>query len=105
MSIVYDDNELIGENNDNLFIILTWSLGKIVHIEYMQIKKVYHKTIYFKQKLYLIGGMSPDKKVSGERFIFNLKEKKWYLMPSLNVPRKNSSLCLYNCSILYAFRG
>ena len=62
----------------------------------MKTKKVYHKTIYFKEKLYLIGGISPDKKVSGECFIFNLKKKKWYLMPSLNVPRKNSSLCLYN---------
>ena len=33
-SIVYDDNDLIfisgGENNYNLFIVLTWSTGKII---------------------------------------------------------------------------
>ena len=62
MSIVYDDNDLIfisgGEYNYNLFIILTWSTGNIFHIEYMQTKKAFHKTIYFNDKLYLIGGMT-----------------------------------------------
>ena len=108
-SIVYDDNDLIfisgGENNYNLFIIVTWSTQKIFHIEYMQTKKIFHKTIYFNEKLYLIGGMTPDKKVSDECYIFNLKEKKWYLMPKLNKARKNASLCFYNNSILYVFRG
>ena len=36
MPILYDDNDLIfisgGENYDNLFIILAWSSGQIVHI-------------------------------------------------------------------------
>ena len=109
MSIVYDDNDLIfisgGENNYNLFIILTWSTGNIFHIEYMQTKKAFHKTIYFNEKLYLIGGMTPNKKVSSECFYFNIKEKKWHLMPKLNHPRKNASLCFYNNSILYVFRG
>ena len=108
-SIVYDDNDLIfisgGENNYNLFIVLNWSTGKIFHIEYMQTKKAFHKTIFFNEKLYLIGGMTPDKKVSSECFLFNLKEKKWYLMPKLNNARKNVSLCFYNNSILYVFRG
>ena len=108
-SIVYDDNDLIfisgGENNYNLFIIVTWSTQKIFHIEYMQTKKVFHKTIYSSEKLYLIGGMTPDKKVSAECYTFNLKEKKWYLMPKLNNARKNASLCFYNKSILYVFRG
>ena len=109
ISIVYDDNDLIfisgGENQYNLFIIVTWSSGTIIHLEFMQTKKAYHKTIYYNEKLYLIGGMSPDKKVSSECFLFNLKDKKWYLMPNLKNPRKNASLCFYNDSILYVFRG
>ena len=108
-SIVYDDNDFIfisgGINNYNLFIILTWSTGRIFHIEYMQTKKAFHKTIFFNDKLYLIGGMAPDKKVSSECFLFSLRDKKWHLMPNLNSPRKNSSLCFYNNSILYVFRG
>ena len=109
MSIVYDDNDLIfitgGDHNYNLFIILTWSTGNIFHIEYMQTKKAFHKTIYFNENLYLIGGMTPNKKVSSECFYFNIKEKKWYLLPKLNHPRKNASLCFYNNTILYIFRG
>ena len=109
ISIAYDDNDLIfisgGENNYNLFIITTWSTGEIMHKEYMPTKKAYHKTIFLNEKLYLIGGMTPDKKVSSECFSFNLKEKKWHLIPNLNKPRKNASLCFYNNSILYVFRG
>ena len=109
ISIVFDDNDLIfisgGENNFDLFLIVTWSTGKIIHIESMQTKKAYHKTIYFNEKLYLIGGMSPDNNTSSECFFFCLKEKKWHIMPNLNIPRKNASLCFYNNSILYIFRG
>ncbi len=108
ISIVYDDNDLIfitgGENNYNLFIILTWSTCKIIHIENMQIKKAYHKTIYYNDKLYLIGGSNPNKETSSECFYFHLKEKKWHTMPNLNTPRKNASLCFYN-NTLYVFRG
>ena len=109
ISIVYDDNDLIfisgGENHYNLFIIVTWSTNTIIHLEYMEIKKAYHKAIYYNDKLYLIGGMSPNKKVSSECFFFNIKDKKWYLMPNLKNPRKNASLCFYNNSYLYVFRG
>jgi hypothetical protein len=108
VSIVYDDNDLIfisgGENNYNLFIIVSWSTSKIIHAEYLKTKKAYHKTIYFNDNLYLIGGSTPDKETSSECFYFNITEKKWHSMPNLNNPRKNASLCFYN-NTLYVFRG
>ena len=109
ISIVYDNNDLIfisgGDYCYNLFIIISWSNGKLFHKESLPTKKAYHKTIYFNEILYLIGGVTTENKVSSECFFFNLKEKKWNSLPNLNIPRKNSSICLYNSSILYVFRG
>ena len=108
-SIVYDDNDLIfisgGDTIYDLFIIISWSTGKISHNGKMPTQKAYHKTIFFNEKLYLIGGASPNKKVSPECFFFDLKEKKWHNLPKLNTARKNASICFYNSSILYVFRG
>ena len=108
-SIVYDDNDLIfisgGDFIYDLFIIISWSTGKIIHNGKMPTQKAYHKTIFFNEKLYLIGGVSPNKKVSSECFFFDLKEKKWNNLPNLNNSRKNTSICFYNNSILYVFRG
>jgi hypothetical protein len=108
-SIVYDDNDLIfisgGDFIYDLFVIISWSTGKIIHNGKMTTQKAYHKTIFFNEKLYLIGGASPNKKVSPECFFFDLKEKNWHNLPNLNISRKNASICFYNSSILYAFRG
>ena len=109
ISIIYDNNDLIfisgGDYCDNLFAIVAWSNGKIFYNEKMPTNKAYHKTIYCNEIVYLIGGETPDKKVSSECFFFVLEEKKWHSLPNLNIPRKNSSICFYNSSILYVFRG
>ena len=108
-SIVYDDNDLIfisgGDFIYDLFIILSWSTGKIIHNGKMPTQKAYHKTIFFNEKLYLIGGETPNKKTSPECFFFDLKEKKWHNLPNLKNSRKNASVCFYNNSLLYVFRG
>ena len=114
MSIEFNDDDLIfisggkekSQNNcSNKFIILKWSTEKIEYIGTLPNRKAYHSTIYFDNKLYLIGGINSDNKVSKDCLYFSLKEKKWQSLPSLNKARANSSLCIYNNKVLYAFRG
>ena len=87
------------------FIILKWSSEKIEYNGTLPHRKAYHSTLYFDNKLYLIGGINSDKKVSKDCLYFSLKEKKWQSLPSLNKSRANCSLCIYNNKVLYAFRG
>ena len=71
----------------------------------MPMKKSYHKSIFIKNKLYIIGGEDHTKKISKECSYFDMNSKKWNTFPSLKKGRKNSSLCFYNDTILYAFMG
>ena len=114
MSIDFNDDDLIfisGGNEkskfncSNKFIILKWSSEKIEYNGTLPHRKAYHSTLYFDNKLYLIGGINSDKKVSKDCLYFSLKEKKWQSLPSLNKSRANCSLCIYNNKVLYAFRG
>ena len=114
MSIDFNDDDLIfitggveksKYNCSNKFIILKWSTEKIEYKGNLPNRKAYHSTIYFDNKLYLIGGINSEKKVSKDCLYFSLKEKKWQSLPSLNKERANCSLCIYNNKILYAFRG
>ena len=114
MSIDFNDDDLIfitggveksKYNCSNKFIILKWSTEKIEYKGNIPNRKAYHSTIYFDNKLYLIGGINSEKKVSKDCLYFSLKEKKWQSLPSLNKERANCSLCIYNNKILYAFRG
>ena len=114
MSIDFNDDDLIfitGGNEksqyncNNKFIILKWSNEKIEYNGNIPNRKAYHSTVYFDNKLYLIGGINSDKKVSKDCLYFSLKEKKWQSLPSLNKARANCSLCIYNNKVLYAFRG
>ena len=77
-------------------------------IEYkdkMPLCKSHHSTIFYNNNLYIIGGYDNNKIVSKECFYFSYKNKSWHNMPNLNMPRANCSICLYNKSILYIFRG
>ena len=58
------------------FIILKWSSEKIEYNGTLPHRKAYHSTLYFDNKLYLIGGINTDKKVSENCLYFSLKEKK-----------------------------
>ena len=77
-------------------------------IEYedkMPSNKSYHSILYFNNNLYIIGGFNNNKKASNECFYFSYDNKKWEMLPHLNIPRANGSICIYNKSILYLFRG
>ena len=114
MSIDFDDNDLIfisggieksQYNCSNNFLILKWSTENIEYNGTLPERKSYHSTLYYDNKLYLIGGIDSNKKVSKECQVFSLIDKKWHNLPCLNVGRANSSICIYNNNILYAFRG
>ena len=87
------------------FLILKWSTENIEYNGTLPERKSYHSTLYYDNKLYLIGGIDSNKKVSKECQVFSLIDKKWHNLPCLNVGRANSSICIYNNNILYAFRG
>ena len=108
-SIIFDDNDLIfitgGEYSNDLFLILSLNKKNIIYNKSMPMKKSYHKSIFIKNKLYIIGGEDHTKKVSKECSYFDMNSKKWNSFPSLKKERKNSSLCYYNDTILYVFMG
>ena len=114
MSIDFDDIDLIfisGGTDDskyyctNKFIILRWSTEKIEYSGTLPERRAFHSTLYYDNKLYLIGGIDSNKKVSKECHVFSLADKKWHNLPNLNVGRANSSICIYNNKVLYVFRG
>ena len=75
------------------------------HKDKMPSGKSNHSIIFHNNNLYVIGGFDTNKKITNECFYFSYKEKKWYELPQLNSPRANGSLCIYNKSLLYIFRG
>ena len=77
-------------------------------IEYkdkMPLGKSNHSIIYYNDDLYAIGGFDNNRKASNDCFYFSYKNKKWNNLPKLNIPRANSSVCLYNKTLLYLFGG
>ena len=114
ISMEYDDNNLIfisggieisNYNTSNLFLIINWEKEKIEYQNIMPKRKAFHTTIFFDKKLFLIGGMNCEQKVTNECLIFNYQEKKWLNFQNLNQGRANASICIYNNSFLYVFRG
>ena len=69
------------------------------------LRKAFHSTLYYDNKLYLIGGIDSNKKVSKKCQLFSLSDKKWNNLPNLNRVRANSSICIYNNKVLYVLRG
>ena len=108
-SIIFDDSDSIfitgGESSYDIFLILSLSKENMAYRNKIPTKKAFHKSIFIKNNLYIIGGEDNNKKISKECFFFNMEEKKWHYFPNLNKGRKNFSLCLYNDSILYTFMG
>ena len=67
--------------------------------------KLHHSILFHSKNLYIVGGFDDKNQASNECFYFSYKDKKWENLPCLNQPRANCSICIYNKSILYAFRG
>ena len=104
-SIVFDDNDLIFFTGEDILLILSFNKGNIIQNKIMPSKKAFHKSIFIKNKLYIIGGENQYKKVSNECFYFDIEKNNWNFLPNLKKARKNFSLCYYNDSLLYVFNG
>ena len=113
-SIDFDDCDLIFISGgleetkyicSDIFIIIKWSTQTIEYKGNLPERRANHSTLYYDNKLYLIGGIDSNKKVSKECQVFSLVDKKWHNLPNLNIGRANSSICLYNNKTLYVFRG
>ena len=68
-------------------------------------RRAYHSTIFHNDKLYIIGGYNEKKQPLKETECYNVKDKVWELLPNLRYGRVNPTLCVYNNSYLYVFRG
>jgi len=119
-SIEFDDSDLIfltgGKAStgffsiedpgfSNQFMVLRWNNKFIENQGQMPKKRAFHSSIYFNAKLYIIGGAQNASKSYNECESYNIYDKKWESMPSMNTTRSNPSLCIYNNRFLYVFRG
>ena len=98
-------NESLENISSNMFIILKWSNKAIELNGQMPRKRSNHSTLYFNNKLYVVGGILNESTKIRECECYNVSEKQWELLPSLNSARSSPSLCMYNNRYLYAFRG
>ena len=114
ISIVFDDFDLLfitggneNKNNipSNLFICIRWSSMKIELNDKMPLKRYHHSSIFFDNKLYIIGGLNENKNVINECHSYNLIKKKWEKIPNLKQPRIKPTLCIYNNNYLYVIKG
>ena len=114
LSIIFDDFDLFfisggieftNYDSSNLLLSFRWSTMKIEFIDKMPKKRSFHSSIYFDNKLYIIGGMSEKNYYLNECYCYHITGKKWEKMPNLNITRLNPSLCIYNNNYLYVIRG
>ena len=109
-----------NDYSSNSFIILNIKINMTINsknkinykkkytIEYkdkMPLPKSHHSILFFDDNLYVIGGFDNNKNASNECFYFSFSNKEWHELPKLNYARGNSSICLYNKSLLYVFKG
>ena len=80
-------------------------IRKIEINETIPTKRAYHSSIYFQNKIYLIGGIGEGNYYLRECENYSIITHKWEFMPFLNYPRANPTLCIYNNSFIYVFRG
>jgi hypothetical protein len=122
MGIEFDDSDLIFLTGGKLFsgvfgdltqenyastqfVIIRWS-NKTVEVQgQMPRKRSFHSSLYFNNKLYVIGGASTATNKLKECECYNVVDKCWELLPDLKEPRSGSSICIYNSQYLYVFRG
>ena len=114
LSVIFDDFDLFfisggiefaNYDSSNLLLSFRWSSMKIEFIDKMPQKRAFHSSIYFDNKLYIIGGMGEKNNFLYECYCFHITKKKWEKIPNLNTPRLNPSLCIYNNNYLYVIRG
>jgi hypothetical protein len=89
----------------DLFMCLRISNYKIEYKIQMPRKRAFHSSIYFKNKIFIIGGTNEKNVEERECLLFNLNTKTFEFLPMLNYPRQNASVCVYNNRFVYVFRG
>ena len=111
-SIAFDDCDLIFISGgvyynkiSDMLQIIRWTNAKIEINETIPTKRAYHSSIYFQNKIYLIGGIGEGNYYLRECENYSIITHKWEFMPFLNYPRANPTLCIYNNSFIYVFRG
>ena len=90
---------------NDLFMCLRISNYKIEYKLKMPCKRAFHSSIYFKNKIYIIGGINEKNIEERECLLFNLNTKTFENLPMLNYPRQNACICVYNNRYIYVFRG
>ncbi len=88
-----------------LFLILRWSTKAIEVNGQLLRKRAWHSSLYYNNKLYIIGGASSESLKLKECECYNIIQKQWELLPNLNYARCNPGLCIYNQEYLYVFNG
>jgi len=88
-----------------MFLILRWSTKAIELNGQLLRKRVWHSSLFFNNKLYIIGGASSENHKLKECECYNIIEKQWELLPNLNYARCSPGLCIYNQEYLYVFNG
>ena len=88
----------------NMLMIYFWERERFEILK-MTHKKAFHASLYYENKLYIIGGAMNFSISSKDCVCFNWKTRTWELLPPLNQGRANPSICIYNENIVYCFRG
>jgi hypothetical protein len=89
----------------SMFLILRWSTKAIEFNGQLLRKRAFHSSLYFNNKLYIVGGASSETLKLKECECYNIIQKQWELLPNLNYARCNPGLCIYNQEYLYVFNG
>ena len=113
VSIAFDDSDLVfisgGRYTSNHFQVIRWSNSKCELNTKLTVKRSYHTSLYYNNKVYLIGGMGHNS--LKEHFplreceSYSISKQSWETMPLLNYPRANAAVCVVNNAFLYVFRG
>ena len=114
MGLNYDDVDLIfltggiNLNNNTIYsnlICLRFLTNKLEFKEKLNFNRAFHSSIYFDNKLFLIGGTNEKNEVLHSCQVFNIKNRKFKFLKQLNQARKCSSICIHNNNYLYVFSG
>ena len=114
MGLNYDDIDLIyltggiNLNNNKIYsnlICLRFFSNKLEYKEKLNFNRAFHSSIYFDNKLFLIGGINEKNEILHSCQVFNTKNRKFKFLKQLNQARKCSSICIHNNNYLYVFSG
>ena len=114
VSITFDDSDLVfisgGKYTLNHFQVIRWSNSKCELNTKLTIKRSYHTSLYYNNKVYLIGGIGYNPHNKERIYLrecesYSISKQSSETMPLLNYARANASVCVVNNKFLYVFNG